>query len=77
MMDDKRFNKLLKKLSGANAVYKDLLGKAENVIKEKYGYYPSDIDCDGWIDCYHVGIGHISAEEVDKEMKFSIRINGD
>ena len=63
-MTDKNFQILLNRLSKSNVEYKSLLSQAENEIHRRCGKYPSDVDFDSWIDSFHIGIGHMSVEEV-------------
>lgn len=67
----KEFNKILKKLASANEKYKALLSEAEDIFVERYGNHPSEVDFDSWIDVYHAGIGFMSAESIEKEIKQS------
>jgi hypothetical protein len=67
-MTNEKFNILLSELSIANLKYKHLLEKAENEFYNRYGAFPSDIDYDSWIDDFHVGIGCMTAEEIDREI---------
>ena len=76
-MTDINFDKLLLRLSKANEKYKDLLNKAEEEFKNRYGDYPSDIDYDSWIDIYHCGIGFISAKQINEEMKSEVYKRGE
>lgn len=65
------FNKVLKQLAKANEKYKNLLFKAEKIFVERYGYLPSEVDFDSWIDFYHVGTGFLSAEEIEEEINMT------
>ena len=51
-MTDKQFGKLLTKLNRAHGLYYDLLYKAEEEYKKRFGNYPSDVDDDWWIDSF-------------------------
>jgi hypothetical protein len=65
-MTNKQYNTLLDRLAKANAKYHSLLKEAEEEFKNRYGYYPSEIDFDFWIDTYCVGNGFITAEEIEE-----------
>lgn len=52
-MNDKKFQKLLDRLSVANEKYFRLLKEAETEFERRFGENPSDVDCDSWIDTYH------------------------
>lgn len=67
-MTDKQFNSLLVRLSKANDRYRTLLDEAEEEFKKRYGFYPSEIDYDSWIDCFHIGVGLMTAEKIHEEM---------
>ena len=51
-MTDKQFGKLLTKLNKAHGAYCELLFKAEEEYKRRFGNYPSDVDDDWWIDSF-------------------------
>lgn len=75
-MKNVELSNLLKKLSRQNAAYKKSLLEAENEIEKRFGFNPSDVDNDQWIDCYHVGTGYMSLPSVEASMKEAIRHKG-
>lgn len=64
----KSFQKELNKLSILNARYKEQLTKVENAIIKEFGKCPSEIDFEEFIDSYHVGIGHLTVDEINEGM---------
>lgn len=75
-MTDTKFQKVLDDLAKANENYKKLLTIAEDEIKNRFGYDPSDVDNDSWIDVYHVGIGRMTVRQVEESMKLHISTRG-
>jgi len=76
-MTDKEFKNLLDKLSEANERYFDLLSKAEAEIERRHGVSPSDVDCDSWIDCFHMpGGSRATVKKVDEWMEDAKRLSG-
>jgi hypothetical protein len=71
-MTDKKFQKVLDDLAKANENYKKLLTIAEDEIKNRFGYDPSEVDNDSWIDVYHVGTGRMTVKQVETTMKLHI-----
>ena len=53
-MTDNQFQKVLNRLSKAHGKYYDLLNLAEAEFETRYGFHPSDRDCDSWIDTFHI-----------------------
>jgi len=74
-MTDKQFNTLLIRLAKSKRQYDLLLDSAENEIVRRFGKHPSDVDCDAWIDTYHVGNGLMTASELGNEMEYAIELH--
>lgn len=62
------FQKELDKLAKLNSKYKKQLKFVENKIKKEFGFYPSEVDCDSFIDSYHTGCGNLSIEQLNEDM---------
>lgn len=56
-MTDRKFQQLLDRLSEANERYYRLRSEAEAEFERRFGANPSDVDCDSWIDTYHMPPG--------------------
>ena len=69
-MTDPKFNDAMRKVERAMDKYQKALKVAEDEFIRRYGNHPSDIDCDSWIDTYHVAGGFWSAEDIEKEMRY-------
>lgn len=54
-MTDKEFQLKLDALAKAMRRYRILLEECEAEYGRRFGYHPSDIDDDSWIDNYHIG----------------------
>lgn len=78
-MTDKQFQLKLDALAKAMRKYRILLEECEAEYGKRYGYYPSDIDDDGWIDNYHIGPPKaLKVKEVEENAKGSVsRIDPD
>lgn len=74
-MTDKQFQKELNKLAIKNAKYKHQLNLVEEEIKRRYGKYPSEVDCDSFIDAFHVGCAPMRVNQIDEDMNMHIEIN--
>lgn len=72
-MTDEKFQQLLDNLSAVNSKYKSLLKQAEKEIERRYGYNPSDVDNDEWIDTFHVSTGTMTVKQVDDSMKLHLK----
>ena len=71
-MNNLTFKRKLDRLSLANEKYKKLLNECEDEYKKRFGHYPSDIDDDGWIDTYHIGIGSMSINTIEENAKLCL-----
>ena len=67
-MSDKEFQKLLDRLTKANVKYKSLLNQAEEEFMTRFGATPGDVDCDYWIDTFHIGAGIMTVKELTTYM---------
>ena len=75
-MTDNELSKKLIKLIEVKNKYHDLLKEVEKEIEKRYGYYPSEIDNDDFIDSYHYQGGKaMSLKNLDFSMKESIQTN--
>lgn len=66
-MTDKQFQKELDKLAKVNINYKVQLMKVEAEIEKRFGFLPSDVDLDVFIDNFHVGTGYMTVQQVTEE----------
>lgn len=65
-MTDTQYQKLLNRLSKSHRKYLNLLEQAENEYERRFGYNPSDVDDDYWIDSFHQTCSGASVENVMK-----------
>jgi hypothetical protein len=73
MTNNKLSKKLIQLLEVKNK-YHDLLKEVEKEIEKRYGYYPSEIDNDDFIDSYHYQGGKaMTLKDLDNSMKESIQ----
>lgn len=63
-MNNSKFQSKLTSLAKANLKYKNLLNECEDEYHRRFGFYPSEVDDDAWIDTYHVGTGSMTVEQV-------------
>ena len=74
-MTNKIFSIKLKQLMAAKIKYQNLINVVENEIKERYGYFPSDVDFDTYIDTYHYHNDRdLSIKEIQEGMSESIEM---
>lgn len=75
-MTDSTFQILLNELSDAHSKYLNLLGKASDEYKKRFGYYPGDIDDDNWIDTYEAnGGGRATVKQITENALIHIKLN--
>jgi hypothetical protein len=68
-MTNKIFSIKLKQLMAAKIKYQKLLNVVEDEIKERHGYFPSDVNFEAYIDNYHYADDcEMSIKEIEKGM---------
>lgn len=65
-MTDTQFQKAIDRARDALVDYHRLLAIAEQEYERRYGFHPSDVDDDEWIDSLHVVGTPLSVEQVVK-----------
>ena len=53
-MTDSEFQASMAMCVEAHGIYLSHLWKIEDEFERRYGYNPSDHDCDSWIDTFHI-----------------------
>jgi hypothetical protein len=67
-MKDTKFQEIIDKTLRAKQRYFSLLQKVEDEYKKRFGFDPSDIDDDFFIDTFHCKQGYImTVKEMTKE----------
>lgn len=74
-MTNKEFETLLTDLNKAHVEHDNLLKKAEEEYKRRFGHYPSEVDDDYWIDSFHDSPAGSSLKDVIKSAKSRSRYN--
>ena len=75
-MTNKIFSIKLKQLMAAKIKYQKLLNVVEDEIKERHGYFPSEVNFDTFIDNYHYNNDcEMSIKEINKGMINSIEMS--
>jgi len=69
-MTDKEFQKVINKAQIKLHEYHKTLAIAENEYIRRFGFHPSDKDCDQWIDAMHVNGCGITVSEVKEEAEW-------
>ena len=81
-MTDDTFQRHMNQLAAVKGKYLTKLQRCENEYKQRFGFFPSDINDDNWIDAFHccgtdasrVPIQRV-AESATSAAKIHIRIN--
>lgn len=68
-MTDKQFQKILDDTSQACRKYLLLLDKSEKEYVRRFGFHPSDVDDDFWIDTYQYEGSNATVKEVTESAK--------
>jgi hypothetical protein len=76
-MRDSDFTKLIKKAANLANEHREAVAKIDEESTERYGYYPSEIDCDEIIDSINYGAKSMSAEEFGRCMREGIKTSTD
>ena len=74
-MTNNQWQELIFKTFRAQHEYKKLLERAEAEYVRRYGYHPSDIDDDQWIDLLHLGNGSPDIDMVIESAKYSKQLH--
>lgn len=74
-MTDKKFQVLINQVARAGTHYQSLLLEAEKEYERRFGYSPSDLDDDGWIDALHINPSSISVKEVTESAELRLSQN--
>jgi len=73
---DSTFQRHLNQLAAAKDRYLMELQECENEYKQRFGFFPSDIDDDYWIDAFHssgwAASSRLSVEQVTKRAKYAV-----
>lgn len=75
-MTDKEFNSKLKQLHNAHKKYQQLLGECEDEYERRFGFNPSDIDDDNWIDSFHINCIPANLQQVTEHAELALKLNG-
>ena len=67
-MTDKQFQKAIDRARNALIDYHRLLDVAEKEYIRRYGFHPSDVDDDEWIDALHVVGIPITVKQVEESV---------
>jgi len=77
-MTDSNFTKMINKACKMAHEHKQLLNEIDEESVRRYGYFPSEIDCDPIIDAVQYGIAVVEdADEFKRYMIESIKIQTD
>jgi hypothetical protein len=66
-MTDKKWYNLMMKCQKHGKEHKRLIKLIEDEYFSRYGYYPSDVDDDWWIDTFHYTSGNIDFDKIKQE----------